>query len=310
MELAAPAAFVFALLAVPVVLLARRRGRASVLPSTAPFATLAPTLRLRAARALPALRVLALLLLVVALAGPRVGDANAVVPAQGIDIALSVDASSYMMSPFGQTTRLDATKQVMRDCIKGRQNDRIGLVVFQEDALPLSPPTLDYKALDSVVASVRSGLLNDGTGIGVGLGAALNMLRDSTAASRVVILLTDGQQNGRSISPLDAADLAKALHVRVYTIGVLDNSSAGRGSVDEALLRQIADSTGGRYFAASSPQALADVYTEIGKLETSRVGRERFERFTELAPWFAAGAAALLGIELALRASWLRRSPA
>lgn len=310
MELAAPAALALSFLAIPVVLFARRRGRSATVPSTAALASLRPTFRIRASRALPALRVAALLLLVVALAGPRIGDANAVVPAQGIDIALAVDVSSSMLTPFGNTTRLDATKQVVRDFIKGRQNDRIGLVIFQEDALPLSPPTLDYQALDKVVAGVNTGLLADGTGIGVGLGAALNMLRDSSAASRVVILLTDGQHNAPSISPVDSAGLAKALHVRVYTIGVLDSGPTRRSDVDETLLRKISDETGGKYFSADSPQALAGVYADIGRLETSSVGREKFERFTELAPWFAAAAAALLALELALRASWLRRVPA
>ena len=313
MELAMPTALALVLLAVPVLFLApRRRVKAYALPATGPALHAArATFRLRAARMLPLLRVLAVACLAVALSGPRVGDANAVVPAEGIDIALSLDISSSMGSKFGtNSTRLEATKKVIRDFIKGRQNDRIGLVVFQEDALPLAPPTLDYKALDTVVADVETGLLNDGTGIGVGLAAALNMLRDSTAVSRIVILLTDGEHNARSITPLDAADLAKALGVRVYTIGVIDTGPLARAQVDEALLRNIADSTGGRYFSADNSRSLADVYAEIGELETSRVGREHYERFTELAPWFAAAAAALIVLDLGLRGSWLRRSPA
>jgi Ca-activated chloride channel homolog len=312
MELAAPAALALAVLAVPVYLLARRRRvRGYAVSGSSALANARPTLRLRAARLLPALRVLAIVALAIAVAGPRVGDANAVVPAQGIDIALSMDISSSMNTAFGKTTRIEATKQVIRDFIKGRQNDRIGLVVFQDDALPLAPPTLDYQALDRVVADVKSGLINDGTGIGVGLGAALNMLRDSSAASRVVILLTDGQHNAKSISPLDAADLATALNVRVYTIGVLDDTGTeSRAQVDQELLTRIANQTGGRFFSAENPQSLANVYAEIGTLETSRVSREHFERFSELAPWFAGGAAALLLLDLALRGLWLRRAPA
>jgi Ca-activated chloride channel family protein len=311
MELATPAALPLLVLAIPIAYVGfRRRPGAIAVAATQGIAAAPATLRLRAARLLPALRVLALVALVGALAGPRIGDANAVVPAQGIDIGLTLDISSSMNASFGNSTRIEATKQVVRDFIKGRQNDRIGLVVFQEDALPLSPPTLDYGALDAVVASVKTGLLSDGTGIGVGLGATLNMLRDSTAASRIVILLTDGQQNARSISPQDAADLAKALGIRVYTIGVIDQSPGARGEVDERLLQQIAQSTGGRYFAAENPDALKDVYQEISTLETSRVGREHFERFTELAPWLAAAAAAFIAVELTLRATWLRRVPA
>ncbi|MEP6871754.1 MAG: VWA domain-containing protein [Anaerolineaceae bacterium] len=268
-------------------------------------------MRLRLLPFLPGLRVIAIAVLAVAVAGPRVGDANAVVPSQGVDIALSLDISSSMnTSGFGGATRLEATKKVIRDFIKGRESDRIGLVVFQRDALPLAPPSLDYQALDRIVSQLASGLLPDGTGIGVGLGSALNMLRDSTAASRIVILLTDGEHNADSISPEDAAHLATALKIRVYTVGVVSTNSTGRADIDEKLLQTIADRTGGKYFKANNPQALADVYSEIGKLETSRVGRERFERFTQLAPWFAGAAAALLLADLTLRGTWLRRNPA
>jgi Ca-activated chloride channel family protein len=260
---------------------------------------------------LPVFRALAVCALAVAVAGPRVGNANAVVPAQGIDIALSIDISSSMdTSGFGSGTRLEATRRVIRDFIKGRENDRIGLVVFQRDALPLTPPSLDYEALDKTVADLKSGLLPDGTGIGVGLAEGLNMLRESTAASRIVILLTDGEHNADSISPEDAAELASALKIRVYTIGVVSSTAARRSEVDEELLQAIADRTGGRYFKADNPGALAEIYDEIGNLETSRVGRERFERFTELSPWFAGAAAGLLLVDLLLRATWLRRSPA
>jgi Ca-activated chloride channel homolog len=310
MDFAVPLALGLSVLAVPVGYVAlRRRRRGYAVATTSGVANIRPSLRLRLARWLPLLRIAAIVTLVIALAGPRVGDANAVVPGEGIDIALSLDISSSMNADFGSTTRLDATKAVIRDFIKGRENDRIGLVVFEQDALPLAPPTLDYDALDRVVADVKTGLLPDGTGIGVGLAAALNMLKDSTATTRIVILLTDGQHNAPSISPQDAAALAQTLGVRVYTIGVLDTGPISRASLDEALLRQIAEPTGGQYFSADNPQALARVYEEIGKLETSHVGRDHFERFTELAPWFAAGAAGLLLCELALSGLWLRRAP-
>lgn len=315
MELAAPAALALAVLAVPVALLLMRRGRRSfALPSASWLTGVKPTVRLRLARIVPFARVLAVIVLVGALAGPRIGDANAVVPAQGIDIALAVDISSSMTtSQFGPvrgTKRLDATKQVIRDFIKGRTDDRIGLVVFQEDALALSPLSLDYKALDDLVAHLDSGLLPDGTGIGVGLAEALNMLKNSAAASRIVILLTDGQHNAPSISPLDAAQLGAALKIRVYTIGLIDSSTGARADIDEKLLQQMASDTGGQYFAADNPTALASIYDQIGKLEKSKVEREHFERFTEIAPWIAAAAAALLALEFVLSTTWLRRAPA
>jgi len=140
---------------------------------------------------------------------------------------------------------------------------------------------------------------------------ALNMFQDSTAASRVIILLTDGEHNADSISPEEAAQLAVALKIRVYTIGVVSGDSPfNNREIDEALLRDIAERTNARYFTASSPEALADVYEEIGSLETSRISRESVELFTELAPWFAGSAAALLLLELVLRGTALRRSPA
>ena len=312
MQFAAPAALALAVLALPVFLLARTRSRRLVrIPSTALLAGAPGSLRLRLLPFLPILRVLAIVALAVAVAGPRVGDANAVVPSQGVDIALSLDISSSMnTSGFGGATRLEGAKKVIRDFIKGRADDRIGLVVFQRDALPLAPPSLDYQALDRMVSQIESGLLPDGTGIGVGLGSALNMLRESTAASRIVILLTDGEHNADSISPEAAAQLATALKIRVYTVGVVSTNASGRSEIDEKLLQAIADRTNGKYFKANNPQALADVYAEIGKLETSRVGRERFERFTQLAPWFAGAAAALLLADLVLRGTWLRRNPA
>jgi Ca-activated chloride channel family protein len=311
MEFALPSALGLVLLALPVAWLARRRARGYPVPTVAPVAGIPPGWRLRAARALPVLRVLAVVALAVAVAGPRKGNATAVIPGEGIDIALSFDISSSMQQRFGDSTRLEVTKDVIREFIRGRENDRIGLVVFQKDSLALSPPSLDYAALDRMIAELESGLLPDGTGIGVGLADALNMLQDSTAASRVVILLTDGEHNADSISPEAAAGLAVALKIRVYTIGVVsDDSPFSRREIDEALLQEIADRTNARYFAASSPEALADVYDEIGKLETSRINRESFERFTELAPWFAAAAAGLLLLELILRGTALRRSPA
>ncbi len=312
MEFAQPVALVLAALILPVAFLARHKAKGYTVPSAAHLFDVRPSLRLRAARALPLLRLLAIVMLAIAAAGPREGKADAVVPGEGVDIALSFDISSSMDQRFAPgKTRLEASKEVIREFIKSRQNDRVGIVVFQQDALALSPPSLDYDALDEMVADLRSGLLPDGTGIGVGLATALNMLQDSTAASRIVILLTDGEHNADSISPEKAAELAVSLKIRVYTIGVVSQANPGRNTeIDEDLLIAIADRTGAKYFEADSPQALQDVYDEIGSLETSRVGRESFESFTELAPWFAVAAALLLAMELVLRGTLLRRSPA
>lgn len=314
MEFAQPYALLLALLAIPlalVIFVPHRRGLA--VPSSAGVSGLRPTPRVRLARLLPLARALGVGLIAIALAGPRIGDANAIVPAEGIDVMLSLDISSSMTtSTLGRKeSRLDATKDVIQGFIDGRKDDRIGLVVFAHDGLALSPPTLDYVALKKIVKDTESGIIADGTSIGVGLATALNTLRGSTAATRIVILLTDGQHNTPTISPLDAAELATALKIKVYTIGVVDDLKAKiQSGIDEKLLKSIASETGGRYFAADSPQGLADVYEEIGTLETSGVGREHFEKFSELAPWFAAPAALLILIEIVLGATWLRRTSA
>ncbi len=312
MEFAQPYALLLAALAIPLavaIFLPRRRGLA--VPSSAGVAKLRPTARVRLARLLPLTRAAGVGLIVVALAGPRIGDANAVVPAEGIDITFSLDISSSMSTSLIRVkqSRIEATKDVIQSFIDGRKDDRIGFVVFARDGLALSPPTLDYRALKEIVKETEPGLITDGTSIGVGLATALNTLRDSTAATRIVILLTDGQHNTPTIPPLDAARLAAALKIKVYTIGVVDDATAKvQNEIDEKLMKAIASETGGRYFAADSPQALAAVYDEIGTLETSGVGREHFERFTELAPWFAAPAALLIMLEIVLGATWLRRT--
>ena len=311
-DFAYPLALSLAVLALPVGWLARRKARGFALPSAAAILGMRPTFRLRAARALPVLRILAVVALAIAIAGPRRGDASTIIPGEGIDIALSLDLSSSMNQRFGLgATRLDVTKEVVAQFIRARENDQIGLVVFQRDALALAPPTLDYAALERMVLDLESGLLPDGTGIGVGLAAALTMLQESTAASRIVILLTDGQHNATSIPPEEAAQLAVALRVRVYTIGVVSDDPFSRTrEIDEALLEEIAARTNGRYFVATNPDELSHVYEEIGSLERSRVGRESFDQYRELAPWFAAGAAGLLLLDLVLRATVLRRAPA
>lgn len=311
-DFATPGALALALLALPLLFVLRTRRRAAIpISSAAALSGARPGPRLRLARALPALRVLAVVLLAVAVAGPRRGDARTIVPGEGVDIVLSLDLSSSMLQTFGDSTRLAVTKEVVREFIRTRENDRVGLVVFQQDALALSPPSTDYAALDRMVADLDSGLLPDGTGIGVGLAAALTMLQESTAASRVVILLTDGEHNAPSIRPEAAAALAAALNIRVYTIGVVSESPLERGrEIDERLLRAIADQTGGRYFVASNPGQLQDVYDEISSLERSRITRDAFDDYDYFSPWFAGAAAALLALELALAGTVLRRSPA
>ena len=317
MHFADPWLLLLALVAIPLAI-ARWRRLAPLI--AVPFALgleAAPIgWRVRLRRLLPFLRIIAILLLVAGLARPRLGQAETLVPAEGVDIALSVDVSSSMaMSPFSTgRTRLDSVKDVIRDFIANRETDRVGLVVFQREALPLVPLTLDHEALDTIIADLGADLLPDGTGIGVGIASALSMLEDSSASSRIVILLTDGRHNVDSLSPAEAAEIAAALRIRVYTIGVVEEGDRPQGfsptTIDAELLTFIAEHTGARYFEAATAEDLAEVYDEIASLETSRVGGETFARHGELGLWLVAAGAILLLGELTLGRTWLRRTPA
>jgi Ca-activated chloride channel family protein len=243
------------------------------------------------------------------------------VPAEGIDIALALDISGSMTeSTFGDRTPLEVEKQVVSDFIAGRENDRLGLVAFRSQSLVLGPLTLDYQALQQIVARADDSPIPDGTAIGLAVADSLNLLRESQARSRIVILLTDGENNRPEVEPLTAARIAGALKIRVYTIGVVDTARGGDGegsdwsatpspSVDEEALRRMAEVSGGRYYRAASPDTLAQIYDEIGKLEKSRVGQERFSAFDERSALFLLPALALLGLEVLLASTVFRRAP-
>ncbi len=286
------------------------------------------SLRVTLRPVLPALRWLALALCIVALARPQTGQAQQIVEGEGVDIALALDISGSMASlDFEPQNRLEAAKQVIRDFIHTREFDRLGLVIFASNAFNQSPATADHavllRQLDQVKLAQDFGL-EDGTAIGMGLANAANMLKDSRAASRVVILLTDGVNNSGEIDPITAAEAAAALGIKVYTIG------AGRpgqvpfpmpgmfgqpqvvyqeSEIDEETLRRIADLTGGLYFRAEDSAGLAEIYQQINSLEKSRVEVRSFSRYRELAGWLLAPALALLLLEMILRQTMLRQLP-
>jgi len=254
-----------------------------------------------------ALRGAALLLLLVAAARPQRGLALTFVPEQGIDLVLALDVSGSMLQSTGrnQPTRLEAAKNVVRDFVTTLDGDRVGLVVFQARSLVLSPLTVDRIAAQRAVEATETGLLPDGTAIGLAAAEGLNLLRNSPARSRVLVLLTDGENNAGDIQPLQAAQLAKSLGVRMYTIAF-----TGRGeTLDREVLRRMAADTGGASYDASSQDELRKAYDEIGALERSRLGDRRFTRYQELAPWVAGLAIALLVTEAGLRATVFRRHP-
>ncbi len=287
----------------------RERGGAGALlfSSVGLLPRTAPSWRLRLRWVLLPLRIVALVLFALALARPQVAFATYALPAQGIDIAIAIDVSSSMtMQDFGGRRRIDAVKNVVRGFIGGLKNDRVGIVIFAGETLTLGPMSLDYTATQRVAEKIEAGtLIRDGTAIGHGLAAALNLLRDSQAKSKIVILLTDGENNLGTISPLDAAQMARVLGVRVYTIGAVGATN----SVDELLLKRMSNLTDGTYYRASDQEALLDIYREIAQLEKSRVGARGFTTFADVYAIFLVPAFALLALELVLGLTLLRRSP-
>jgi Ca-activated chloride channel family protein len=257
-----------------------------------------------------AARIVAFVLLIVALARPQVGQADSETAGEGIDIVLILDTSSSMAAPLGEDTRLVVAQRVLKDFISGRANDRIGLVIFRADSLVLSPMTLDYQALKRLIDDVEDISFSDGTAIGLGLSDGLNLLRESRARSRVAVLLTDGQNNAGTIEPLAASRIAETLGIRVYTIGVLEPPARGSASanVDERALREMASVTGGRYFPAESEEALVSIYESIEELEKSRIGRPQFGAYDEIAIYFLAAALLFLAFDLGLRTTALRQA--
>lgn len=294
--------------------LARQPGPSYLLPRLSTARTDAPAGRLlRSAPWLGALPLAAAILIVIAIARPQATTVEAVRPAEGIDIVLAIDTSSSMtlFRLGGDESRIDGARRVARDFIAQREEDRVGLVIFQRRALVLSPLTLDLEAIDTLIeTSVRSGLIPDGTALGLAMAEAVDLLRDSQAASRVVVALTDGENNVPGVTTHQAAAIARALGVRLYTIGLPAGQGTSPGiGLNELPLIYAADETGGRYFRASDAHELAEAYEEIAQLERARVGEERQLRSRELAPWLLIAALGLVLLETAARAGPWRRIP-
>ena len=270
--------------------------------------------RLRAV--LPALRTLALVAVVLALARPQYGRVERVAHSDGIDIMLVLDVSLSMRANDLYPDRLEAAKQVLGEFVTGRKGDRIGLVIFGSEAATLVPLTFDYPVLVQFIGRISFQLLDgNSTAIGMGLSTALARLRDSEAKSKVVILLTDGENNAGRIAPLVAAEAAKTMGTRVYTIGVGSDATmspfrnAREPGIDEEMLTRIAEMTGGLYFRATDEKRLSGIYEQIDRLEKSRVESTQFDNFNELAPWLLLAALLLLGTEIALKSTRLVKVP-
>jgi Ca-activated chloride channel homolog len=269
------------------------------------------------------LKMVAFVLIVVVLARPQSSNSWQNVSTEGINIVIAVDISSSMLAEDLKPNRLDAAKNVASAFISGRPNDNIGLVVFSAESFTQCPLTTDHAVLLNLFGSIKSGMIEDGTAIGLGLANAVNRIKDSQAKSKVIILLTDGSNNRGDIDPITAAQIAKTFGIRVYTIGIGTNGMAPypfqtangvqyeniQVDMDEAPLRQIARITGGEYYRATNTNKLKGIYKEIDKLEKTKMRVHEYSKKNEEYRDFALAALLLLLMEVLLKNTVLRRLP-
>lgn len=264
-------------------------------------------------------RIIGLSSLIVALARPRTVDiSNQTKTTKGIDIVMAIDVSGSMLARDLKPNRMEALKRVAADFVEERVNDRIGLVLYASEAYTKTPVTSDKAIILEAIKGIKyDNLLQDGTGIGMGLATAVNRLKDSKAKSRVIILLTDGVNNAGFIEPETAADIAKQYGIKVYTIGLGSNGMASspyaygpngdflfkmqKVEIDEKLMKSIAQKTDGTYFRATSNDKLAQIYNSINKLETTEIEELKFYDYDEKYRGFVLLAAFLLLLEVGLR---------
>lgn len=274
------------------------------------------------------LRCLAIALFVVALARPQSGNKASEILTEGIDIMLCLDTSGSMQAldfkwKNERQNRLQVVKRVVTDFIKGRKNDRIGMVVFGEEAFTQCPLTLDYGVLLNFLDQVQIGMAGDSTAVGSALGTCVKRLKDLESKSKVVILLTDGRNNAGSLSPETAAEIAKTFHIKTYTIGVGTEGEVPfqvdtifgkkyvyqRVDLDEDALKKIADITGGTYFRATNTKALEEIYKQIDRLEKTKVKVKEYMEYKELFWWFLLPGLICILLEIILANTRFRKIP-
>jgi Ca-activated chloride channel homolog len=324
--------FLWLLALLPLIAMWRgRKGRvAAVEYSNVEIArTVARETRSRPARWTTMLRLLVATLLILGLARPQFGQGRAEVQASGVDLMLAVDVSGSMealdFTLNGQpANRLDCVKAVVNKFIEARPDDRIGIVAFAGAPYLVSPLTLDHEWLKQNLDRVRIGLIEDSTAIGSALATSVNRLRDQPSKSKIVVLLTDGMNNAGKVAPQTAAEAAKAMGVKVYTIGAGAQGEApvpvkdqfgnqrivmAKVDVDEAALKQIADETGGKFFRATDTDSLQKIYAEIDRMEKTTHQVKKFEKYHELFAFAVVPGLMLLGLTLGLEQTRFRRLP-
>jgi Ca-activated chloride channel homolog len=291
--------------------------------TTAAFRKVKPGWKHYMRYALFGLRMLAVVLLILALARPQTNLNRQDISVEGIDIVLATDISSTMLAEDIRPNRLEAAKEVAVQFISGRPDDRIGLVVFSGESFTQCPITSNHALLINLYKDINFGMIDDGTAIGDGLATAINRLKESKAKSKVIILLTDGINNMGSVDPQSAAEIAELYGIRIYTIGVGTTGTAlvpvrtqfgmqyqrMEVQIDEALLQKISALTNGKYFRATNKQKLSDVYKEIDRLEKSKIDVTEFSRKKEEFLPFVIFALLLLTLEFVFRYAVLKLVP-
>jgi Ca-activated chloride channel family protein len=320
-EFAQPA-FLYLLIIVPLMIgfyfYKQQKATASLsVPGSGQFANSQKTIRHFIRYLLFGLRTAAIGLLIIILARPQKTDNFQDVSTEGIDIVLTMDISGSMLARDFKPDRLEASKNVATEFITGRPYDRMGLVVFSGESFTQCPLTTDHAVLINLMRELKSGMIEDGTAIGMGLATAVNRIKDSEAKSKVIILLTDGVNNRGMIAPITAAEIAKTYGIRVYTIGVGTQGVAPYPvqtafgvqyqdmpvEIDEGILKEISKMTDGKYFRATDNEKLVEVYSEIDKLEKSRIDVRQFKLREEKFIIPAIVAFILIFIEIVLRST-------
>lgn len=322
-----PEFFYLLLLIIPMTawyIYSQKRNSASIrISSVAPVLKAPKTLRYYLRHMVFLLQVMAFTAFTAVLARPQSSSNWENVTTEGIDIVISLDISTSMLAMDFSPNRLEAAKNVAMEFISGRQYDRMGLVVFAGEAFTQVPLTTDRAVLLNLFKDIETGMIEDGTAIGNGLATSVARLKDSDAISRVVILLTDGENNSGEIAPLTAAEIARTFGIRVYTIGVGTVGTAPypvqtpygtqlrdvEVKIDEEMLQEISDITGGRYFRATSNTKLQEIYQEIDKLEKSKIEVREFSRRSEEFLPFALAGILLLVMSFLLRTTVFRTVP-
>ena len=332
MEFASKGYFLLLLLLIPYILwyfIYRKRNEPTMRMSDTRMYQYAPkSLRLRLIHFPMLLRCICFVLIVCAMARPQTRNSWDRRTVEGIDIMLAMDVSASMLAEDLKPNRIEAAKKVAHEFISGRPDDNIGLTIFAGEAFTQCPMTTDHVSLLRLLKDTRTdivthGLIDDGTAVGMGIANAVSRLKDSKAKSKVVILLTDGSNNSGDISPMTAAEIAKSLGIRIYTIGVGTNGVAPypmnvggsvqyvnvRGEIDTQTLKDIAQTTDGNFYRATSMAELKKIYADIDKLEKTKMDVKHYAKLYEAYQPFVLAALMVLLLEILLRITWFRRIP-